>query len=150
MKKILTTVGVLLLAVSACSDFGRNNSMMTANSWACPKGSFLNIWMDGYPNKVKKYQAIGCKDASGHRHGFHITWKNYGVKKHEGNFENDIPNGEWSIYHDNGELDSRGFFVRGKKEGIWEYWDNTGMFLYYKKYSNGEFVQILNEKIENI
>ena len=119
--------------MSGCVE--KNKNILLSDSWACPKGASLKSWKDGYSNEEKKYKAIGCRDINNNRVGHHIAWKDYAVKEHEGGFIDDKADGEWSYYHDNGLLKSRGFYRKGTKDGLWSFWDKDGRFLYDKKYN---------------
>lgn len=141
----LTILSLMLLSNLSGCGYNENKVLLT-DTWACPKNATFQTWKDGYPGQEQKYSAIGCKDKHGNRVGYHIAWKDYGIKEHEGEFVNDEPSGEWSYYHDNGYLDSRGFFRNGKRDGIWSFWDQTGKFLYDKKYNNGELVETMSPK----
>jgi antitoxin component YwqK of YwqJK toxin-antitoxin module len=114
--------------------------LIVFDSIACPKGSTFKTWKDGYTGEEKKYTAYGCKNPNGDRVGFHIAWRDYGVKEHEGSFELDVPSGEWTYYHANGVVKSRGNFVDGEKDGTWNYWYENGDLKIIKVYDNGEVV----------
>ena len=135
MKLTLFMTCLIVIFSTGCDQKDKN--VLLIDSWACPKNTVLKIWKDGYPGEVKKYKAIGCRDINGDRAGYHIAWKDYGIKEHEGAFHNDKPDDEWSYYHNNGLLQNRGFYVNGEKHGIWSHWDDKGYFLYDKKYENG-------------
>ena len=125
----------------------KSEDILLSDTWACPIGATLKIWKDGYPGEEKIYDAIGCRTLNGKRVGFHIAWKNYGIKEHEGGFIDDEPDGEWSYFHVNGNLHSRGFFIKGKRNGAWRFWDDSGKFLYERKYEHGEIVNKVQQGI---
>ncbi len=106
-----------LLLLMGCNESKLSTQVLLMDTWACPKGSMLQEWRDRYSGQEYKFKAIGCKDISGDRVGYHIAWQDYGVKEHEGGFVKDKPTGEWSYYHKNGELSSRGFFQKGQNMG---------------------------------
>ena len=101
----------------------------------------LQTWDDGYPGENHDFKAVGCKTGSGDRIGYHVAWRYYNIKAHEGGFTNDTPSGEWSYFHKNGSLSSRGFFYEGKRDGVWEHWDNKGKFKYETEYKDGVIVK---------
>jgi len=124
----------LLFTLAGC---WQESGILLTDTWAGPEGAAFKTWKDGYPGKKNKYIGIGCKAVNGDRVGFHVAWRDYGIKEHEGSFQNDIPDGEWSYFHKNGALSSRGFFESGKRNGVWLYWDNEGSFLREATYDSG-------------
>lgn len=122
---------ILTLGLVSC-----DTKYQFANTWACPKGATYKTWKDGYPGEDKKYLAIGCRDSNGDRVGFHIAWKDYGIKEHQGWFKNDKPDGEWSYFHPNGSMSSRGFYDEGVRVGVWAYWDDDGKFTHERNYDD--------------
>jgi len=51
---------------------------------------------------------------------------------------NEIYNGDYEIYHENGQLDSKGKYVDDKKEGEWKTYFEDGTLYSSGNYSNGE------------
>lgn len=48
--------------------------------------------------------------------------------KINGEIKNGKRNGLWTVYHDNGQLHSKGKYKNGNEEGLWEwYFDNGGI-----------------------
>jgi antitoxin component YwqK of YwqJK toxin-antitoxin module len=45
--------------------------------------------------------------------------------------------GNWTFYHENGEVESLGSFINGKNEGVWNFYDTTGNKLKEVVYQNG-------------
>jgi antitoxin component YwqK of YwqJK toxin-antitoxin module len=131
MKNKPIAVLVVSLFVVGCS---LDKKYILSDTLACPKGSSLQQWKDTYRNSDKIFTAIGCKDKLGNRVGFHVAWKDYGIKEHEGSFIEDKSHGEWSYYHDNGLLKARGFFKNGERAGLWDYWDIDGIYVNSKDY----------------
>ena len=116
---------------------GCESKISMTESWACPDGAVFKSWKDGYSGEEKKFTAYGCRDSDERRVGFHIAWREQGIKEHEGSFTEGKPSGEWSYFHEDGTLKSRGYFVGGEKDGFWSYWDTSGNFKNQKEYSNG-------------
>ncbi len=108
---------------------------------ACPPGSHADRWRDNVPGVTVALEAHGCRDTNDKRHGWHIAWQAPGIKHHEGEFDHGVFVGEWSYYHDDGSLSSRGFFVRGERDGWWDHWNPDGAFTYSKRYETGEVVE---------
>jgi antitoxin component YwqK of YwqJK toxin-antitoxin module len=144
MKKLFIFNLIFISLLTGCVD--NDEKKILTDTWACPKNATLQTWKDGYPGEKKKFMAIGCIDKRGNRVGYHIAWRDYGLKEHEGSFINDIPNGEWSYYHKNGALYRRGFFKDGKREGIWSAWDENGKFQYDERYRDGNLIEKLHRK----
>ena len=100
-------------------------------------------------------------DSQGKKQGF---WKKYekGILIYEGNFQNNIPVGEFKYYHPNGKLKSITFFINGVqkvkttifhdneqkasegifidqiKDGEWKYWGNNGILIKEENYKLGK------------
>ena len=47
-----------------------------------------------------------------------------------GSFKNGIKNGEWLIYHENGQLRSKENYTDGVWDGLREYYDKSGQLFY--------------------
>lgn len=95
----------------------------TVASFSCPVGAHADNWPDNVPGVTIELQAQGCRDAANLRHGWHVAWQAPGVKHHEGYFEHGEYVREWSYYHSNGSLSSRGFFINGKRDDWWDHWN---------------------------
>jgi antitoxin component YwqK of YwqJK toxin-antitoxin module len=105
---------------------------------ACPDDSEFAMWSDIYPGQLSKATAIGCLNREGLINGWHIAWQRRNVKEHEGLQLKGLAQGEWSYFHKNGKILSRGSYNNSNKEGVWSYWDENGKYLGGNEYSNGE------------
>ena len=139
MKFIQFAIISMTLFIIGCEQ--NDKKLILLDTWACPKNASLKTWKDGYLAEEHKFRAIGCKKRNGDRVGYHVAWKDYGIKEHEGEFVDDKPDGEWSYYHENGYLKSRGFFRLGKRVGVWDHWDKKGKYKYNKKYKDGGVIE---------
>ena len=55
-----------------------------------------------------------------------------------------VIDGEWSCWHDNGKMESKGIYKDGKREGEWIFWHNNGQMeskgIYKDGYLKGEWI----------
>ena len=58
--------------------------------------------------------------------------------KEQGSFKDGMRNGEWVTYWDNGQLEMKGNFENGKREGFWSYFnqDKTINHIFTGTYKN--------------
>jgi antitoxin component YwqK of YwqJK toxin-antitoxin module len=58
----------------------------------------------------------------------------------KGTFRYKKRDGEWIRYYPDGVIQTRVFFVDGKKFGTWKFYDETGKLIMVKKYKNDELL----------
>ena len=63
-----------------------------------------------------------------------------------GDFKNDLPDGKWTWYHDDGSLMEIGNYISGKREGKWLNYDKDGKIILEKLYRDGEEIDKGPEK----
>ncbi len=56
------------------------------------------------------------------------------------NYDNGIVTGEFQKFYTNGNPKSKGVYNKMKKEGIWKYFDESGIFIKEELYKDGELV----------
>lgn len=56
------------------------------------------------------------------------------------NYDNGIVTGDFQKFYNNGNLKSKGVYNKMKKEGLWKYYDENGIFIKEELYRNGELV----------
>ena len=44
-------------------------------------------------------------------------------------------------YHDNSQLKTKGNYINGKEDGLWEYFDEEGILTETEEYKDGELVE---------
>jgi antitoxin component YwqK of YwqJK toxin-antitoxin module len=47
--------------------------------------------------------------------------------------------GDYTFYHPNGKIKVKGQFKNGKKDGLWEYWNEDGSFREKRELKNGTY-----------
>jgi antitoxin component YwqK of YwqJK toxin-antitoxin module len=90
---------------------------------------------------------------SNERNGPARYWYEDGVRSKEGAYSNNQFEGPWTFYHrKNGEVSQTGNFEKGKKTGLWKYFDKQGRLeetCYYEKGDReGAFVQY--DSLQNV
>ena len=56
------------------------------------------------------------------------------------NQANLLENGKWQYFHPNGELESKGKFISGKKEGSWIFYDKRGIKRMAIRFKKGSII----------
>ncbi len=93
--------------------------------WKEVKGGKANgLWMEWYENGNLRFKANWQE---GRGHGLWQYFHENGQVRDEGVYHYDIPNGIHQEYHANGQLAVRKFYIDGKKEGKWEYFNSEGL-----------------------
>ena len=60
------------------------------------------------------------------------------LKKAEGNYENGTKKDEWVYYHENGNIEQKGFYINGRPHGIWKWYYESGNLLREEEFENGK------------
>ena len=68
------------------------------------------------------------------RHGPWRAWYENGQIKMQGEYQYDLPVGQFSWWHPNGQKYAEGQYVDGREHGVWRWWHENG-----QKWSQGEF-----------
>ncbi len=132
----------LFVVLILCKEYIKRNYISRDSlSIACPIGSHFTVWPDTYSNQPSKATGIGCFNQNDDINGWHIAWQAQGVKEHEGSQIDGLAQGEWTYYHKNGKIRSRGYYINGEKDGAWKYWDDKGLSLGSAQYSKGKFIK---------
>ncbi|MGB0177391.1 MAG: toxin-antitoxin system YwqK family antitoxin [Owenweeksia sp.] len=66
----------------------------------------------------------------------------------EGTFENGLASGLHTYYYPNGNMERRGKYAGGQKEGVWDYFDEQGDKVITIEYENGEEIKYNGQKIK--
>ncbi|MCC5918684.1 MAG: hypothetical protein JJU02_15285 [Cryomorphaceae bacterium] len=112
------------------------------------KGKFVEGFRDGdWFYQVGSVRRIG-KYFDGERTG---EWIHYYTVNDEvrfkGSYINGMPEGRHTWYYDNGQVEIRGIYRGGRKEGIWEFFNRTGIRYLTITYENDEEVEYNGSKI---
>jgi hypothetical protein len=68
----------------------------------------------------------------GKKNGLYVKYNYDGVMECDGYYANDQPEGYWTEWHPN--YRGSGGYLRGRKIGVWKYWDNFGKELPEEQY----------------
>lgn len=113
------------------------------------QGNYIEGLKDGdWFYQVNDYKEIG-KYFDGLRTG---DWTHYYLKldnkiRFQGSFENGQENGYHTYYYDNDQVEKRGNYGAGEKEGIWEYFTEGGKRIITIEYSGGKEIKYNGERI---
>jgi len=79
-------------------------------------------------------------------------WKHYYLNRDqlsfEGSFENGLETGTHTYYYPNGQIQRRGDYAAGRRQGIWEFFTESGDRIVTIEYQDGEEVRYNGEKID--
>lgn len=78
--------------------------------------------------------------------GLYIEYAADNSKNYEVSYVNNILNGSYTKYHPNGKIKIKGSYWEGKKDGLWEYFDDKGSKESQTKWDKGEIVKIKEPK----
>lgn len=98
---------------------------------------FDYLWKECEPNAARFYTVIEHTDSGWHRSDYFIHEKKLQM---DGTYEDadcKIANGFFYYFHANGELESTGKYVHGKKEGLWLSYHPDGLMSDSGMYANG-------------
>ncbi|QKJ97643.1 MAG: hypothetical protein HND39_15925 [Ignavibacteriota bacterium] len=60
----------------------------------------------------------------------------------EGNFVNDLPEGLWLWKYPDGKKKEEGIFTKGKRTGVWNFYDDAGNMTLEKNYDIEDTLQV--------
>ncbi len=72
------------------------------------------------------------------KHGSWISWFSNGQRKLEGQYEHDIPVGQFVWWHANGQKSLEANYQNGKQHGTWTWWHENGQKSIQGEYANGD------------
>lgn len=73
--------------------------------------------------------------------GPYETFYENGQLVEKGNFKNGKPEGLFEEYYDNGQLKTKGNYKNGEKDGLWETFDEEGKLGWSDTYKDGKFIE---------
>ena len=106
------------------------------------------IYLTAALEHTAKKNAAYFRVPNGQREGLYVgaTYTMDGKLKAEGTYQDEtltVPHGSFVFYHANGQVESRGDYVGGRKSGIWERFDQGGNALAEKVYDPEPLENIL-------
>jgi antitoxin component YwqK of YwqJK toxin-antitoxin module len=109
-------------------------------------------YMEGFKDGLWEYTIGNVQEKGkyldGEKQG---TWKQTYLDNNktawEGEYLNGIPNGMHKWYHANGSIKRRGSYSLGLRDGIWEYFDESGGSRLIIKYERGKEIEYNGTKI---
>ncbi|MEQ9261966.1 MAG: hypothetical protein RLP14_02275 [Owenweeksia sp.] len=114
------------------------------------KGNYIEGLKDGqWLVQVNDHKEIG-NYFDGLRNGKWVYYYNGKEEtiRFEGVYENGLASGFHTYYYQNGNVERRGKYAGGKKEGVWDYFDEQGDRIITIEYENGEEIKYNGEKIK--
>lgn len=118
--KNLIVISILLILVFACG----NNL----------KKSIDATFADGKPSKISYLDESNGKTDTVRKEEFYIN----GQKKVEGGFKNNLRDGLWTYWHENGKIWSQGTFKDGLSHGKFDIYKEDGSRYMQSCYKNGK------------
>lgn len=85
----------------------------------------------------------------GMRTGVWRSWYQPGVISAKIEYDQDLMNGEYTIYYENGVIKRTGKCINGERDGIWYDYDDTGELMLTTLYKEGKELKWNNFKIED-
>ena len=73
--------------------------------------------------------------------GNYLAWDNDTLIA-QGQYRNDLKEGNWKYWYSNGTTDSEGTYFNNKRHNIWQFYFETGELSATEVYSNGEAIKI--------
>jgi len=136
MNKLFNLVGVtvFLLLIVSCSH--RNKQAAIDPNDTLPGRVVMAINPDSTPKIVYFYKVDkngGLTDER-YREVHYRPGKKIYV---EGNIHNELRNGEWKAYHENGRIQTEATYIDGKENGEYKVYRDNGAFLYTGHYDHG-------------
>ncbi|MBM3447824.1 MAG: hypothetical protein FJX90_01800 [Bacteroidetes bacterium] len=77
-----------------------------------------------YPNSEKVYLEFRIKD--GKRHGECLSFFQNGTRQSLNTYKEGVLNGDYRVWHENGELQIEGQYENNKEVGEWVFYDKDG------------------------
>ena len=128
---------------------------MAATTGKYKKGLKTGIWEFFNEEPHMLVTAMNYKEDK--LEGMQVGYFLSGNKKFEGQYENNMEEGEWNWYYEMGYIESTVNYRQGKKEGNQYFYSHSGLLIRTEKYSNGILVSeeikdshpILNEAVKD-
>jgi len=86
----------------------------------------------------KKYAEFIKDKVTSVQEGLHYSWYENGQPKDDGSFKNNVQDGNWTYYYDDGKKMYEQTFVKGKQEGKVTSWYAIGTLESVKNFKNGK------------
>ncbi len=98
------------------------------------KKSIDKTFSDGKPAKISYLDTINGKNDTIRKVEF---WSN-GNRRIEGDYKNNLREGEWTYWYENGNVWSKGTFTNGLSNGKFDVYNEDGSRYMQSSYKNGE------------
>jgi antitoxin component YwqK of YwqJK toxin-antitoxin module len=69
--------------------------------------------------------------------GLQTVFYDSGTKMSKGMMQNGLETGEWTNWHENGNIKSNGYYAEGQKDSLWQLYDETGILTAAGMYDDG-------------
>jgi antitoxin component YwqK of YwqJK toxin-antitoxin module len=69
--------------------------------------------------------------------GFNTLYYDSGEKMSEGEMRNGLETGQWTNWHENGNIEIIGYYVEGRKDSLWQWYDESGILKSTGLYDDG-------------
>ena len=83
----------------------------------------------------------------------HIPFTGKVTGKTQCSFKNGLMDGNYVEYYDNGSMEKKGRFIKGKKDGIWHYYNENGKLLTEGSFKNdvkhGSWIEYFDDGTDN-
>ena len=136
MNNLLKNIGLVLLVILAVSCTRKGKQSEIDPDDTLPGRTVIELNPDSTPKIVYYYKV----DANGNLTSEKIREVHYrpGKKKYvAGDIKNDLRNGEWKAYHENGRVQTEATYVDGKEDGEYKVYRDNGAYLYIGHYDHG-------------
>jgi MORN repeat variant len=118
-----TLLIVITLAAVACWWFLQPQTREEELAGKC-----LKLWREVHWTKTEVWGAPAKEFRAINAGAWRLRNQN-GDLLVDGKYENELPQGKWTIYHANGRKAAEGFMLHGARTGVWHTWDEEGHLL---------------------
>ena len=139
MKKLLTSLFIILVSLAACQS---KRVKVVDETWPDGKEKKDSYYSDdNKKNKIEEetYYPTGKLESKGTlkndlKDGEWVFMYPNGNKWSEGEFKNGKADGYRRVYYENGQLRYEGTYADGKESGTWTFYDENGKELKKQKF----------------
>ena len=110
--------------------------------YSCNKREVIINKKEGY---IIEYQVVKSKKGDYVKDGYYKSYYDNNQKMSEGVFDMGSFSGEWSRWHRNGVLESKGTYINNTKEGYWDIRDDKKRLIRKAFYKNGKDTVLLGD-----
>ncbi len=103
------------------------------------EGYYKDNLKEGLWIKKNQFTTEEIHYAAGKKHGLYKITNKYNEQlEKKGHYADDLEEGEWKTYYDNGSLKSQGTYVKGQYHGLWKTYHENGSLESQANYVNGQ------------